>query len=530
MPEKPIIGRLLLNNQLFPPKYIPESPDLVVVSDSMWLLDEKPFNKITIAHRILSSNIYADQHKFHRISSMLGNSKPIQDSLKLLKSKKVSLINIFDPIDKPLLQIIERHARSLKLKLDIQDTPAFTETHEDLNSFLEQNPPKLSKGVRKYNHSSFYQWQRQRLNILWSKANKPLGGKISFDVENREPFTDSITKDPTIYKPSNTNSISKESILKVISFVEHTYPDNPGVLIKSSIQNINEAQNECISRITMYPLTNNEAKSRLSIFLKKMLPNFGKYEDAFQPGVSFGYHSVLSSSLNNGLITPNEILDAVQHLPKSTIKTHLASLEGFVRQVFGWRAYCRLVYRQEREIMLRSNFLSHRRTLPKSWFRYNPDKPLTGIEWLDNLLNDAQERAYAHHIVRLMVFSNWFLINQYNPRDVLNWFWSVVSIDAYEWVMVPNVLGMGQYADGGMMMNRPYVSASAYLEKMSNGKVSSKIWTSLFYVFLMKHEKTIGKMYAYARSMAYIRRVSPKQRKQWKDDVKKYWKGSKLEK
>jgi deoxyribodipyrimidine photolyase-related protein len=187
------------------------------------------------------------------------------------------------------------------------------------------------------------------------------------------------------------------------------------------------------------------------------------------------------------------------------------------------------INRQERQVMLRSNFLAHRRPIPKYWFRYNPDKPLTGIEWLDNLLTDAQERAYAHHIVRLMVFSNWFLINQYNPRDVLNWFWSVVSIDAYEWVMVPNVLGMGQYADGGMMMNRPYVSASAYLEKMSNGKVSSKIWTSLFYVFLMKHEKTIGKMYAYARSMAYIRRVSPKQRKQWKDDVKKYWKGSKLE-
>jgi deoxyribodipyrimidine photolyase-related protein len=183
--------------------------------------------------------------------------------------------------------------------------------------------------------------------------------------------------------------------------------------------------------------------------------------------------------------------------------------------------------------MMRSNFLAHTRRLPGTWFRYSggedekkgKSKSLTNIEWLDNLLLDAQERAYAHHIVRLMVFSNWFLLNQYHPQDVLKWFWSVVSIDAYEWVMVPNVLGMGQYADGGIMMTRPYVSAGAYLEKMSGGKVKDEggIWTALYYGFLMKHQRTIGKMYAYARSMAYIRRSSPSKQKEWKAIVKNYW-------
>ena len=530
MPSDGKIGRLLLNHQLFPPKYIPESTDVVVVSDSMWLIDEKPFNKLTLVHRILSANLYADENDYHRTSGFLGNTHPLEDALKHLKGRKVKTVKLFDPLDKPLLQTVERLVKRHKMALEVEDTPAFTETHEDLNQFLKEHPPKEKGGIRKYSHSTFYEWQRKRLKILWTSSDKPVGGKLSFDVENREPFTPKMDKDPTVYKPgAGAGAKLKEQIEKVAEYVESKYPKNPGILFRKSSSD--SGSNDLVERLTMYPLTNAEAKKRLSIFLKKMLPNFGKYEDAFQPGVSFGYHSVLSSSLNNGLLTPGDVLEAVQSLPGNTTRKHLASLEGFVRQVFGWRAYCRLVYRQERQVMMRSNFLGHTRRLPGTWFRYSGDdgkgdKSLTNIEWLDNLLLDAQERAYAHHIVRLMVFSNWFLLNQYHPQDVLKWFWSVVSIDAYEWVMVPNVLGMGQYADGGIMMMRPYVSAGAYLETMSGGKVKDEdgIWTALYYGFLMKHQKTIGKMYAYARSMAYIRRSSPSKQREWKAIVTKYWK------
>ena len=525
------VGRLLLNNQLFPPKYIPESADVVVVSDSMWLIDEKPFNKLTLVHRILSANLYADENDYDRTSGFLGNTRPLEDALKHLRAKKVKIIKLFDPLDKPLLQSVERLVKRNKMTLEVEDTPAFTETHEDLDQFLKEHPPKEKGGIRKYNHSTFYEWQRRRLKILWSSGDKPVGGKLSFDVENRDPFPPKMDKDPTVYKPNKSSSKLKEQILKVAEYVESKYPNNPGILFRKSSSDTDDL----VERLTMYPLTNTEAKKRLGIFLKKMLPDFGKYEDAFQPGVSFGYHSVLSSSLNNGLLTPRDVLEAVQSLPGKTTRKHLPSLEGFVRQVFGWRAYCRLVYRQERQVMMRSNFLGHKRRLPATWFQYSGDDTknkgksisLTNIEWLDNLLLDAQERAYAHHIIRLMVFSNWFLLNQYHPQDVLKWFWSVVSIDAYEWVMVPNVLGMGQYADGGIMMMRPYVSAGAYLETMSGGKVKDEdgIWTALYYGFLMKHENKIGKMYAYARSMAYIRRSSPSKKKEWKAIVKNYWKG-----
>ena len=544
MPSTAKIGRLLLNHQLFPPKYIPESADVVVVSDSMWLIDDKPFNKLTLVHRILSANLYADENDYHRTSGFLGNILPLEDALKNLKSKKIKIVKLFDPLDKPLLQTVERLVKRHKMALEVEDTPAFTETHEDLDRFLKEHPPKEKGGIRKYNHSTFYEWQRRRLDILWSSGDKPLGGKLSFDVENRDPFPPKMESDPTIYKPGTgtgtdtgtgtigINAKIKEQIQKVAEYVESKYTKNPGILFRKSSSG--SGSDDLVERLIMYPLTNAEAKKRLVIFLKKMLPDFGKYEDAFQPGVSFGYHSVLSSSLNNGLITPGDILEAVQSLPGKTVNKHLASLEGFVRQVFGWRAYCRLVYRQERQVMMRSNFLVHTRRLPGTWFRYSGDdgegdkkksKSLTNIEWLDNLLLDAQERAYAHHIVRLMVFSNWFLLNQYHPQDVLKWFWCVVSIDAYEWVMVPNVLGMGQYADGGIMMTRPYVSAGAYLEKMSGGKVKDEggIWTALYYGFLMKHQRTIGKMYAYARSMAYIHRSSPSKQMEWKAIVKNYW-------
>lgn len=531
MPSKEKVGRILLNNQLFPVKYIPESPDVIVVSDSMWLIDDQPFNKLTLVHRILSSNLYADANDYYRTSGFMGHIHPLEEAFKYLKAKKVKIVKLFDPVDKPLLQVIERIAKRQRIVLEVEDTPAFTETHEDLDMFLKEYPPKEKGGIRKYSHSVFYEWQRRRLGILWSQSDKPIGGKLSFDVENRDPFPSDLDTDPTVYTPavsvkSRTQSEIKEHIDKVADYVESKYPKNPGILRRTP--------NDLESRLTMYPLTNAEAKKRLSLFLKKMLPDFGKYEDAFQPGVSFGYHSVLSSSLNNGLITPRDVLEAIQSLPGGTLKKHLASLEGFVRQIFGWRAYCRLVYREERQVMMRSNFLKHTRRLPSNWFRYpkDPKDPkegdisLTNIEWLDKLLLDAQERAYAHHIVRLMVFSNWFLLNQYHPQDVLKWFWSVVSIDAYEWVMVPNVLGMGQYADGGIMMTRPYISAGAYLEKMSGGKVKdeSGIWTALYYEFLIKHQKTIGKMYAYSRSMAYIRRSSTSKQTEWKRIVKKYWK------
>jgi deoxyribodipyrimidine photolyase-related protein len=543
-------GRILLTNQLFSMDYIKESKERTVVSDHMWFTHEKAFNKTTLLHRFITTLAYSKKHNITRF--WVGDSSktgPFTRACKHLKTKGVKEICIFDPIDKPLVQSIKNICKRQGLKLTIEDTPAFMETHSDLVSFLDQNPPSKKKGIHKYSHTTFYKWQRNRLDILMVGNNskrKPVGGKLTYDVQNRESFPKGMNTDPTHIKPLPLPSgVSGSDLKELINYIHKEFKHNPGSLpiIKlgeggSGKEELSDDNNRSVF---MYPMDHSQAIKRLKQFIKKSLPTFGKYEDAINPNIPYGYHSVLSSCLNNGLLTPKEVYHEIQVVIKKIGSEKLkgsilASIEGFVRQVFGWRSYCRLVYREEREVMMRSNHLQHTKRLPRSWFT---DKQITTkIPWLDSMFNDAYKRSYAHHIVRLMVFSQWFLLMRIHPRDVLDWFWSVVSIDAYEWVMVPNVLGMGQYADGGIMMTRPYVSSSTYLEKMSrktldgntimgNGKQTKEypwqeIWRALYYDFLMNQEKRLGKMYAYASSYARLKKISDTQKKEWKSISKKY--------
>jgi deoxyribodipyrimidine photolyase-related protein len=525
-------GRILLTHQLFPREKIPESNKYVVVSDHMWLTDEKPFNKLTLLHRFISSEEYANVHGFHR--SWIGNypKGPFSRACRLLKKQGVKTVKIFDPIEIPLLRSIRKLCKRERLHLIVEETPAFLETYADLDNYLKLHPakkrntPDKKSKVNGYNHDTFYKWNRQKLDLLMEKDKKtPIGGKWTYDTENRKPFPKKLKEDPTeLITGSKTglSSTTTKMIPQIVNFIEKRYGENPGSL------------DNPVKRVARYPLTRKKALERINLFFSKMLPGFGPYEDAFRhENIPYGYHSVLSSSLNNGLITPDDIIRKIKELPLNTVKRNIASIEGFARQVIGWRSYTRLVYRKERNTMLRSNYLNHTRKLPSGWFT-GDSPPTTGIDWLDILFKDATERAYSHHIIRLMVFSQWFLLNRFRPIDVMNWFWSVVSIDAYEWVMVPNVMGMGQFADGGIMMRRPYVSSAAYLKKMSGNtlpknKVELKttenwedVWTSLYYSFLMDHEDHLGKIYAYSRSYAYAKKKDTETKTRWSTLSKEY--------
>lgn len=526
-------GRILLTHQLFPREKIPEPASHVVVADHMWLTDEKPFNKLTLFHRFAAAGQYTFENGYTRCW-IGGNPRgPFTAACRLLKKKGCRVVRMFDPIDQPLDKSIRRICKRQGLRLIMEDTPAFSETHSDLDSFLKETPPSTRKTpdgketITAYNHTTFYKWNRMRLDLLMTKDGKgPLGGKWSYDTENREPFPKSLKDDPTslVRDEIGTDSgLSKKfidnEVPRIIGFIKKKYASNPGVL---DYKNTASA----ISRAARYPLTREKAMERLEKFFKDMLPEFGPYEDAFRhTGVPYGYHSVLSSSLNNGLLTPEDIIGKIREVSGKIQEKHLASLEGFTRQVIGWRSYTRMVYREERDTMIKQNYLGHSKRLGSGWFR-GETPPSTGIGWLDTLFCDATERAYAHHIVRLMVFSQWFLLMRIRPIDVLNWFWSVVSIDAYEWVMVPNVLGMGQFADGGIMMRRPYISASAYLKRMS-GRTLPKVdtiedslnwddaWDALYYSFLIDHRSKIGKVYAYSRSYSYIDKANKDKHTKW---------------
>lgn len=222
----------------------------------------------------------------------------------------------------------------------------------------------------------------------------------------------------------------------------------------------------------------------LDDFLKHRFQKYGVYQDAILRQDSFLFHSLLTPALNIGLLTPKEVVDrALKAADKN--KVPLNSLEGFIRQVVGWREFIRGVYvhagRKQRTV----NYWKHTRKIPETFWTGE-----TGIEPVDVVIRRVLKTAYAHHIERLMILGNFMLLCEFDPDEVYRWFMELF-IDAYDWVMVPNVYGMSQFADGGVMATKPYISSSNYVLKMSNFKKGPwcEIWDGLFWRFVDKHKK-----------------------------------------
>lgn len=286
---------------------------------------------------------------------------------------------------------------------------------------------------------TFYRWQRKRLGLLMDGA-KPAGGKWNYDHENRHPLpkeSPDIPALPTIRPTKHTK--------KVVRLVNEIYADNPGD-----------------TEDFWLPTTRQGALEWLDAFITERLGSFGTYEDAMKQGEPFLYHSVLTPLLNVGLLIPDECVRAAIDAYDDG-KAPLNSVEGFVRQVIGWREFMYGLYWWKQDDF-DANFFGFSKQLEDWWYDTSfrdQDLPLP----LSDSLERLHRYGYNHHIERLMVLGNWFLLSGYDPRSVYDWF-SGMYVDAYEWVMVPNVLGMSQYADGGMLATKPYVSGGNYLQKM----------------------------------------------------------------
>jgi deoxyribodipyrimidine photolyase-related protein len=211
------------------------------------------------------------------------------------------------------------------------------------------------------------------------------------------------------------------------------------------------------------------------------MPLFGDLEDAFSqnPDARFVYHSVLSPMLNAGLITPTEVIETTLEF-HSKNALPMNALEGFIRQIIGWRVCVRMIYIREGSKQRNSNFLNFQRQIPASFYNGT-----TGIEPIDNVIKNLLETGYSHHIERLMVMGNFFLLCEIHPHEVYKWFMELY-IDAYDWVMVPNIYGMSQFADGGTFTTKPYISGSNYVLKMSDEPKGPwcPIWDGLFWKFI----------------------------------------------
>jgi deoxyribodipyrimidine photolyase-related protein len=215
-------------------------------------------------------------------------------------------------------------------------------------------------------------------------------------------------------------------------------------------------------------------------FFQERFSLFGDYEDAISREHPFLYHSLLTPMLNIGLLSPTSVLECAL---QQSERVPLNALEGFVRQVLGWREYMRLVYRKLGGEQRTRNYWQHERELPKSFY-----DGTTGIEPVDCVIRRVLRYGYCHHIERLMILGNFMLLCEIHPDAIYRWFMELF-VDAYDWVMVPNVYGMSQHADGGRITTKPYLSGSSYVLKMSDFQRGSwcEIWDALYWRFISKH-------------------------------------------
>ena len=248
--------------------------------------------------------------------------------------------------------------------------------------------------------------------------------------------------------------------------------------------------------------------------MKHNLPMFGEHEDAMLKSNWHLAHSLLSPYLNLGLLLPGEVIAAAVKEFEAG-KVPINSAEGFIRQIIGWREYIWNCYWQWMPKYAEMNSLDARRDLPKLFT--NPDA--TSMSCMKSALNSVYQRSYAHHIERLMVLGNFALIAGINPQQLNNWMWNSF-VDAAEWVMVPNVIGMSQYADGGMLATKPYASGGAYIDRMSDHCKGCRYdrkqrvgpdacpFTVLYWDFFLRHEKVFAKNPRVARQVRAAQQLS----------------------
>jgi deoxyribodipyrimidine photolyase-related protein len=389
-------------------------------------------------------------------------------------------VEYFELNDDVLSRRLETAIRGLEHKpeVNILKSPNFYLSEKEVDNFFADRKKSV--------FTNFYQWQRERFNILIdSKTYKPVGGKLSYDSENRKR----LPKEHQL--PTFQVFGSNDFVDEAKDYVSINFPENPG-----SIEDF------------PWPTNHNEAVKWLEEFLTHRLDNFGPYEDAIDGQAPWVYHSGISPLLNIGLLEPQEVIGRAlaRHAKKSV---PIASLEGFVRQIIGWREYVRGIYRKQHVQLRTSNSFGHNRRLTADWYNGT-----TGIPPVDDVIRKTLTRGYAHHIERLMIVGNIMFLCDFHPDDVYRWFMEMY-IDAYDWVMVPNVYGMSQYSDGGSMTTKPYVSSSNYILKMSHYEKGDwcDIWDGLYWRFIEKNQERFKKNPRMSMMVSQLNRLSNDRRR-----------------
>ena len=418
------------------------------------------FHKQKLAFHRASMKFYEHyllQHQFNVTYIEAQNrASHISVLISQLIQQGIEKIHVIAPTD----YWLEKRVAHFKKQITIvtYNNPLFINTPHELSSFF-----KASK--KKFFQTSFYKEQRIKRNILISNG-KPVGGKWTYDVDNRKKYPK--TKIPPNITFPQSNSYYKEA---------------KGYITRYFSKNLGEIEDQ-----QLYPNTFEAAEHWLKHFFETRFYEFGTYEDAIVKDHHFLNHSVLSPLINVGLLTPQYVIQTAIHYAQQN-NIPINSLEGFIRQILGWREFIRGVYQVKGSEERTKNFWNHSRTIPSSFYHGT-----TGILPVDHTIKKVLKTGYAHHIERLMILGNFMLLCEFNPDHVYQWFMELF-IDSYDWVMVPNVYGMSLFADGGVMATKPYISSSNYIKKMSDYPSGDwqKLWDGLFWRFMDKNRRVLSK-------------------------------------
>ncbi len=447
-------------NLVFPHQLFAESP-LLTNASPIYLIEEflffkqYAFHKQKLVFHRASMKTYAQYLlakgcQIQYVESQEGIAD-VRELIPFLKTQGVQKVSMIDVTDDWLHQRVSTAVQ--EMELEIHTSPLFLNTPEELSSFF-----KPSK--KKFFQTKFYISQRKKWEVMLVGDEQPVGGKWSFDAENRKKYP--RKKTPPLIKYPEGDATYEEAC----GYVTEHFQDNPGE----------------VSSYPLYPYDYQSTGEWFQQFLNFRFVEFGDYEDAIVSEESILHHSVLSPMLNVGLITPQQILtETMAFAAKEEIPIN--SAEGFIRQIIGWREFIRGIYECKGRVERTRNYWGFERKIPAGFYTGETD-----IAPIDQTIRKVLRTGYCHHIERLMVLGNFMLLCEFDPDEVYRWFMELF-IDAYDWVMVPNVYGMSQFADGGLMSTKPYISGSNYLMKMSNYKKGpwQDIWDALFWRFMHVH-------------------------------------------
>jgi len=442
-------------HQLFEENPAVASAEHVYIIEEPLFFTQMPFHKKKLMLHRASMRWYADSLKKAYTYVSFDEIEETADIFNKL-STEVSTVHITEVVDDWLKKRLTAGAKERSVDIKWHATPLFILDDADISSVITDSPPTRLE--------SFYRTLRKQTGILVENGT-PVGGEWNYDEKNREKLPDDISL------PAPPEENTSTYVTSARTYIREHFPKNYG------------SGND----VFYYPVTRPQASTWLTRFFAHRFAQFGPYQDAIDADNHTLFHSMISPLLNIGLLEPKTVIrNAISAYEDDDIPLH--SVEGFVRQVLGWREFMRVMYQKEGVSMRGKNYFDVQRDLPDAFWDGS-----VGIPPVDDAIDYVHTHGYAHHIERLMILSNFMLLCEIDPESVYEWF-MIMFVDAYDWVMVPNVYDMGQFASGGVFATKPYISSSNYIRKMSNYSRGewADIWDGLYWRFLDTYQDKLS--------------------------------------